>query len=1051
MVSPLYLIALFLASAFAVALLDKAHRKAAVGFVYLTLLGIIAIVAMRWNELGADPQLATQVFTAGFKAPLSIALNFGLQEALLLLIVNMLGMLGAISLTRRFIADGAQPMALYLLVLLGANGLILTRDIFNAFVFLEILSIAGYALIAVRQSVNSLMSGLKYMMAGGITSSLLLLGIIFAYRYTGTLNIDTWIALGKIPGAGYQVALFLIVIAIFIDLKPFPANGWALDVYQSVHGGMGAVFSGVHSVALLYLLYKLMPLLPQNQLELFAIAGLVSFVLSNLIGIRQKDAKRLLGYSSTAQTGLLIFVLYGLTSVNIIPDLTLYITICLLLTGIIAKSGLFWLSEIVAKQTLAAWSSVKRFRFMFVSFGIFLIALAGLPPFPSFFAKWHLVGALLDTHQYYWLSFFLLGALFEFAYLFRWLGLVVKAPVEDDRPTPINNVLAVTGATALLLTISLGYFSIYVFSSGLASLLPVIGLALFWLLDFLPVKVKGFLAIAFLSFNAWVAVWPKHSLMGQIFTLVMVAGAIVQIFAFMNRKGTSAGLFPALVMLILSLGNIIGAPSRLEFFLAWEFMTLASYMLILRGKEAAKPAFSYIMFSTGAAFLLMTGLLQTDNLYLDGRSILLSGIGAGVGLVPMILMLLGMLVKTGALGVHVWLPGAYAEAEDETTSIISSVLSKAGIFGMILFLSMGAYTMQTHGYLLHILGWIGVLTALGGALMALFEEDVKRLLAYSSMSQIGYIVVGLSLMSHLGWVSALYLTVTHMLFKALIFIAIAGVIYRTGTRKMYEMGGLIKKMPVSYISVLMGIIAVSGVPPLTGFGSKWFIYASLLESGRYLEAAVAFFASAVAFLYLYKLIHTVFLGQAKPAFAEVKEAPIWYLIPQGIFIMAIMAFSMLPNLLTKPISKAVGEYFVKPDWLSWNGYTIHMASHNLSAYWNGNLVMFVTMGVFMVPLIWLMLVLGKTQKVKQFNIVFAAERPYKPWTTHFAFNMFAHYYKALGFWVQPRAEKFWRGVGEWTHSVSSTLSRLYTGNGQTYLLHIFLYVITLYLILGVKI
>lgn len=348
------------------------------------------------------------------------------------------------------------------------------------------------------------------------------------------------------------------------------------------------------------------------------------------------------------------------------------------------------------------------------------------------------------------------------------------------------------------------------------------------------------------------------------------------------------------------------------------------------------------------------------------------------------------------------------------------------------------------------LGWIGVFTAFFGALMAVFQEDAKKLLAYSSMSQLGYIVVGLSLMTHLGWVSALYLAVNHLFFKGLIFMAMAAVFLRTGTRNMYEMGGLIKKMPIAFISVLMGIIAVSGVPPLSGFGSKWFIYTSLLEQGRYLQTALVFFSSAIAFLYLYRLIHTVFLGQAKPNQKDVKEAPIWLIIPQGIFIMAIMAISVFPNIITKPLSLAVGDYIAKPEWLNWDGYNLVLNSPTLHGNWNGNLVMYVTMGVFIIPLIWLLLVNARTQKVKQFNIVFAAERPYKPWTTHFAYNMFAHYEKALGFLVKPRVTAFYKGVAEGFHSLSATLARIYTGNGQTYMLHIFLYTIFLYLLLGVK-
>jgi len=108
------------------------------------------------------------------------------------------------------------------------------------------------------------------------------------------------------------------------------------------------------------------------------------------------------------------------------------------------------------------------------------------------------------------------------------------------------------------------------------------------------------------------------------------------------------------------------------------------------------------------------------------------------------------------------------------------------------------------------------------------------------------------------------------------------------------------------------------------------------------------------------------------------------------------------------------------------------------------------MGVFGFPLLWLLLVNAKTQKVKQFNIVFAAERPYKPWTTHFAHNMFAHYNKALGWLITPKITAFWQGVSEWTHSTAAMLSYIYTGNGQTYLLHIFMYVLVIYIVGGVR-
>jgi len=1046
MVNPLYLIVLFLASAFAIALFDRVKRELGLGLLYAALTTALAMVGFRLWELIQNPALESQFFTAGFNIPLSIGLSFGYQETVMLCVVLLIGLLGAIAFGRRFFVDGAQPMALYMLLLLGASGLILTRDIFNVFVFLEILSIAAYALIGIKQSKASLSAGLKYMMAGGISSMLLLIGIIFAYRFTGTLNLDMWIFNPNAVSPAYKAALYLIVMALFIDLKPFPANGWALDVYQSAHGGMGAILSSVHSAALIFMMFKLMPLLDYSMLALFAGAGLVSFVMANLIALRQKDAKRLLGYSSTAQTGLLVFIIYGLSNIGVPSYYAFVIALGFIISNSLSKSGLFWLSEMVEGSDTRSWSALRADNGLLISFGIFTVALVGLPPFPAFFAKWELARALIVVDQPYLLIPVLIGSLLEAFYMFRWLGLAAKGHGQQGyRPAPHRYMPVVLGV--LILFIVSYMIPTQLLKLSVNVLYPVLGLLVFSLIDVFPAKLKGLLAIALLGAYGYLQVWPVLPGMGQLFAVILVGGAIVQIFAFMHREGKAEGLFPVLMMLILSLANLLTASGKLEFFLAWEFMTVSSWMLIMRGPKARAAGQSYITFSLGAAFLILAGLLLMPEFPLSYPLIWQVSF-VQIGLVPLVLMLAGFLIKLGALGVHVWLPGAYSEAEDDSTALISSVLSKAGIFGMVLVLGMSLQNIGS-GTLPIVLGWIGVFTALGGAMLAVFQEDVKKLLAYSSMSQLGYVVTGLSLMTHLGWMSALYLTLTHMMFKALIFMAIAGVIYRTGTRKLYEMGGLIKKMPVSFISVLMGIIAVSGVPPLTGFGSKWFTYTALIEQGRYLQTAVAFFSSAVAFLYLYKLIHTVFLGQAKPSQAHVKEAPIWFLIPQGVFIMLIMAASMFPNLITKPISSAIGDFIAKPDWLSWTGYNISLASPNLQAYWNGNLVMYVTMGVFMVPLIWLILVIAKPQKVKQFNIVYAAERPFKPWTTHVAYNMFAHYNKALGFWVKPRARNFWNGVGEWSHSLAATLARLYTGNGQTYLLHIFLYTVAMFMILGV--
>jgi NADH:ubiquinone oxidoreductase subunit 5 (subunit L)/multisubunit Na+/H+ antiporter MnhA subunit len=372
------------------------------------------------------------------------------------------------------------------------------------------------------------------------------------------------------------------------------------------------------------------------------------------------------------------------------------------------------------------------------------------------------------------------------------------------------------------------------------------------------------------------------------------------------------------------------------------------------------------------------------------------------------------------------------------------VVSKAAVFGLLVAaINLGLTAGATQG-VLYVISWLGLATAVWGALMALFQEDMKRLLAYSSMGQLGYVVTAAATMSQLGWVASIYLSLNHLLFKGLLFLAIAGVIQRTGTRLMYKTGGLIGNMPLSFVSVLIGIIAISGVPPLSGFGSKWLMFNALIDKGWYWQAAVAFFAGAVAFLYMFRLIHTIFLGQRKLEHKDVKEASWITFVPQFGLIGLIMALSIYPRWLIDPASAMVAGLL--PTDLTWTG---SLAQSHLG-YWDSMQVMGVVAGVFMVPLMVLLLMslFMRIQKVKQFNIVFSAERPDRPETTHYAYHFFSFYDRALGPLVQPRATAFWSGVSEWSHTLAGALRVLYTGNGQTYALFIMIYLVGIYFIAG---
>ncbi|MBB6480292.1 proton-conducting transporter membrane subunit [Spirochaeta isovalerica] len=1075
MVTPIVIIAAALAMAFLLPVLEKAGKGLIKTLSLLVLAGFFA-ASLSWiAQILQTGAIISQ--TAGFKAPVSINLSVSMMEATGLAVIYLVALLsGAFQIFVKKAVWQGKELSLYFALILGLSGLVMTRDLFNLFVFMEITSISLYGLLVSGRDERRFEGGFKYMIAGGLSSAFYLIGVAFLYRETGQLNLDVIVAQGG--QANLYLPLLLLTIGILIELKPFPANGWALDVYESADPGTGAVISAMNTTALILVFMKLKPLLQAFGggivYAALIIAGL-TFFLANLAGIRQSSGRRMLGYSSLAQTGLILFVLLSPSAgfseergLSIIAsmlrlDTIEVIALALLINHALAKSALFWLTEFLKKDALHKSSKEGDYRGnrgWLIPAGMAVLALTALPPFPGFWAKWAVITSFGAAGNIGGIAVILIGSLLEVYYLFRWFirtqahgedaGDVIAPQVPEDfapeaAPAPASLTIKpawqiLAPVLSIIILTSLGLvWAFFSLSDGQERLLlPLAALALYALFDLiaLPFAVKNILAMAGLGGYAYL-IYGDLNNMTLIFGAVFIAGSLVQLFLLFNKRDKRPGLLPFLVMMILSLGNLLVFKSSLGFFFSWEMMTVSSFFLVIRGRQASRASLRYIMFSLAGAFMIMYALA-------DGFRGPLTGL----------IFAIGLLIKMGAIGFHIWLPGAYAEAEDEVSTFLSSVLSKAGLF--VLFITAGIYGQTFfpgagNAFLASIdinaiLGWIGVVTALAGAMMALFQEDIKYTLAYSSMGQIGYMILAFSIQSHLGWVTALYLAVTHLLFKGLLFMAIAGVIMRTGTRLMYQMGGLIKKMPISFISVLLAIIALSGVPPLTGFGGKWLLYSSLMEKGWYLHAGLAMFSSGVAFLYLFRLIHTIFLGQPKTGmFENIKEAPIWGLIPQAIFMMAIMGFSMFPSLLIKPLQAAVEMvYPAAAEGVAWQGSTVLSSL----GYWNGSAVMYVTMGVFLIPLAWLMIVNSRIQKVKQFNIVFAAERPYKPETTHYAYNFFSHYQKALGFLVEVRAERFWTMIRKSTDAFGGLVRRIYSGNAQTYAFHIIIFVILFHLLAG---
>jgi len=525
-----------------------------------------------------------------------------------------------------------------------------------------------------------------------------------------------------------------------------------------------------------------------------------------------------------------------------------------------------------------------------------------------------------------------------------------------------------------------------------------------------------------------------------IFAAIFLVGGILTLIAGYAYKGKREGFYPVALLMFVGLAMIIQASNTLEFFFGWEIMTAGSYFLIIRGKQSMPHGLSYMLFSIAGAYAILAGFglafAETSSIDLAALSTITNNIT-----IIFALLAIGFMTKTASLGLHIWLPGAHAEAESDVSPMVSAILLKAGVFGlMILMIAMGHNPEASN--IAYVLGWLGAITALVGNLAAAFQEDAKRLLAYSSISQLGYILFALAMMSHLGWMTAMVYSINHFLYKAILFLTIGAVVLRVGTHYMYKMGGLIKNMPMAFIAVLIGIIALSGIPPLSGFAGKWLFYNAVLDKQWYFQGVIVFFSGIIAFLYLFKLIYSVFLGQLKDNLRHVKDISIWFAIPIYTLIIGIMIFSAKPEWVLQPLGTMISQYYPDAS-LAWDG-GLATAPYG---YWNGTGVM-ITVGVmFMALLGWLLLVSRKATKVKQFNIVYSAEAPQRPETTHMSYNIYAGYNKALGWLVAPKITEFWDNMTDWVHSVAHYGRQLYSGNAQVYVTYVVVYILAVYFIM----
>ncbi len=405
-------------------------------------------------------------------------------------------------------------------------------------------------------------------------------------------------------------------------------------------------------------------------------------------------------------------------------------------------------------------------------------------------------------------------------------------------------------------------------------------------------------------------------------------------------------------LLLLTLSLQVMADNALTFLLVWELMSLAAWLLVLTEPDqvGAVGAANWYLGVTHAGFAALAAMFflltggQLGASFAQVRGLPLSD---GVRHAVFVLALVGFGTKAGIMPLHVWLPRAHPVAPSHASAVMSGVVLKMGVYGLVrvVFDLLGGIAAgpggataahQLAGSAFAVPPWwgvvvlaLGTVSALLGVLYALMQHDLKRLLAYHSIENVGIIFMGLGvsllflaydlpLLAALALVAALYHTLNHACFKALLFLGAGAVVHATHTRNIEEMGGLIKRMPVTAFTFLIGSAAISALPPLNGFASEWLLFQSLLGGTRIPVPAVALLmpigvgllalTGGLAAACFVKAFGITFLAIPRSSHAEhAVEAPRSMLVAMLLLVVACVALGLGPFVVVPQLGRVLAS------------------------------------------------------------------------------------------------------------------------------------------------
>lgn len=418
--------------------------------------------------------------------------------------------------------------------------------------------------------------------------------------------------------------------------------------------------------------------------------------------------------------------------------------------------------------------------------------------------------------------------------------------------------------------------------------------------------------------------------------LIMFAslfGFLISLYSirYMEGRGRLREYYPYILLTVGAANGALLSDNFLPFLGFWGIILVTLFLFTTIGSKDASPkkifdsASKTLMILGGAEIALILGVgclwYLSNTLTLSEVSIPLQG-GGTIAIVAFVLVMVGAIAKAGAMPLHSWIPSM---AESSPTSVLAFLpASLDKLLGIYLLSRMALDFFELNFPMSLLLMIIGAVTIVAAVMMAMVQHDLRKLLSFHAVSQVGYMVLGIGTGTPIGIAGAIFHMLNNAIFKNCLFLTAGSVERRTGTMDLAKLGGLGRMMPFTMIAFFIAALSISGVPPLNGFVSKWMVYQGVIEAGTsysWIFLVVAMFGSALTLASFIKIGHSVFLGDKPREIGEVKEVEHSMRFPMGVLAALCVIFGIFAQLpLVYFIGPVVGISFPAfPAAITWTG------------------------------------------------------------------------------------------------------------------------------------